>query len=150
LLNEGNDMTKRRFPENLAEQEPFVTDAEVTEEINILGDGDFEYQSLLSIIKELNSRKEVTGYILKSATKATVDLDDPTKIIDYAMLTSQAFESAEAMASTLSLGEIRTVLIEGKDVKTLCVKLAENKLSIFMQKEANDNQILQEILPQTD
>lgn len=138
---------KKNLTENLVAQETIITDAGLDHDDTVPDDQELEFESLLSVIQEINQRKEVIGYIVKSNTKATVDLDDPRKIIDYAALTSQTFESAEQLSSELNLGGLKTVLIEGKDIKTLCVNMGENKISVFMQKEANDKQILQEILP---
>jgi predicted regulator of Ras-like GTPase activity (Roadblock/LC7/MglB family) len=138
---------KKNLTENLVAQETIITDSGLHHDDTVPDDQELEFESLLSVIQEINQRKEVIGYIVKSNTKATVDLDDPRKIIDYAALTSQTFESAEQLSSELNLGGLKTVLIEGKDIKTLCVNMGENKISVFMQKEANDKQILQEILP---
>ena len=41
------------------------------------------------------------------------------------------------MAKQFNLGETESVLVEGKDIKMLCMSLGENRISVFMDKSAN-------------
>ncbi len=109
---------------------------------------DPEYASLLDRVQEIRKNSDVVGYILKGDSKATVDLDDPSKIIDYAMLSSQAFESAVTITSTFNLGTAESVLVEGKTTKVLCVDLGQNKISLFMDKTADHAEFLNLFAPQ--
>jgi predicted regulator of Ras-like GTPase activity (Roadblock/LC7/MglB family) len=109
-----------------------------------------EYEYLLDAVQEIRKNPDVVGYILKSESKATVDLNDPAKIIEYAMLSSQAFETADTLASTFSVGETENILIEGKDLKVLCLSLGSNKISIFMEKGTDHTDILKVLAPQPE
>ena len=109
---------------------------------------DPDYSELLSAAQEIRKREDVLGYILRGDSKATVDLSDPEKITEYALLSSQAFESSGALALTFQLGAMENVLVEGKDLKVLCVDLGQNKISIFMQKEADHEDLLRTFTPQ--
>lgn len=108
------------------------------------------YVSLVEAVQEIRKNQNIIGYIAKSDEKATVDLDDSAKIVDYAMLTSQAFESSETLSESFSLGDIKKVVMEGKDIKVLCINLGQNKLSIFMEKNEDHANILETLLSQSE
>jgi hypothetical protein len=130
-----------------------ATNAPETEEINEAAlspveTEDPDYDNLLGAAQEIRKRSDVLGYILRGDSKATVDLGDPAKIIEYAMLSSQAFECSEALAQTFQLGVTENVLVEGKDLKVLCIDHGQNKISIFMQKETDHADLLKTFTPQ--
>jgi len=61
------------------------------------------------IKQNINSIKEkegVIGYILRNSKSASIDLKDPSKVIDYAILSSSAFETSEELSSILDLGQV--------------------------------------------
>jgi predicted regulator of Ras-like GTPase activity (Roadblock/LC7/MglB family) len=132
---------KRSMSETVMEEESVVISAVETQETPKNTDADWEenseYEELLTVAKEIRRNDKVLGYILKSESKATVDLNEPAKIVEHAMLSSQAFESSEAIAGSLDLGEVETAIVEGKDAKVLCLSLGENKVSLFLKKEAD-------------
>jgi predicted regulator of Ras-like GTPase activity (Roadblock/LC7/MglB family) len=137
---------KRNINETAVEEESIIMGTEVSPEIVTSDNDNQEYEVLLEAVQKLRRSKDIEGYLLKSETKATVDLNDSTKIIEYAMLTSQAFESAETLSSSLNIGSIETVLIEGETIKTLCINQGQNKLGVFMKKGTDDEDILETFL----
>ncbi len=132
---------KRSMSETVAEAESVVISAVETQEAptNTAPEQEenSEYEELLAVAKEIRRNDKVLGYILKSESKATVDLNEPAKIVEHAMLSSQAFESSQAIAGSLDRGEVETAVVEGKDAKVLCLSLGENKVSLFLKKEAD-------------
>jgi predicted regulator of Ras-like GTPase activity (Roadblock/LC7/MglB family) len=134
---------KRNINEATVEEESIIMGTEVAPEIDTSDGETEEYEVLLEAVQKLRKSKDIEGYLLKSETKATVDLNDSTKIIEYAMFASQAFESAETLSSSLNIGNIETVLIEGENFKTLCINQGQNKLGIFMKKSTDDEDILE-------
>jgi predicted regulator of Ras-like GTPase activity (Roadblock/LC7/MglB family) len=139
---------KRNINETTLEEEAIIIGTEISPEITTPDNQNPEYEIILAAVQELRKSKDIEGYILKGETKATVDLNDSAKIIEYAMLTSQAFESSAALSSSFDVGNIETVVIEGKNIKTLCINKEQNKLSIFMKKNTDDEEILETIKPQ--
>jgi predicted regulator of Ras-like GTPase activity (Roadblock/LC7/MglB family) len=132
---------KRNMSETVTEAESVVISAVETQETPTNTDAEqeenSEYEELLAVAQEIRRSDKVLGYILKSEYKATVDLNEPAKIVEHAMLSSQAFESSQAIAESLDLGEVETAIVEGKDAKVLCLSLGENKVSLFLKKEAD-------------
>jgi len=108
---------------------------------------DLRYESLLASAQEIRKNEKVLGYILRGESKATVDLNEPARIIDYAMLASQTIESSETMAKSFNLDKVKSVIIEGNAGKIICAILGQNKLSVFMEKTADANWLLDIILP---
>jgi predicted regulator of Ras-like GTPase activity (Roadblock/LC7/MglB family) len=106
---------------------------------------DDEFTTLSETLKEIRKIKGVQGYILRGTTSATIDLKEPEKIVEYAILSSQALDSSREISEQFKLGETESILIQGKDIKTLSLLIGENKVSIFMEKDADDADILNRI-----
>jgi len=85
------------------------------------------------------------GYILREAKSATIDLKDPTKIMDYALLSFSALEAGEKLSSIFDLGELKTIVVEGKDLKFLNLYKNGKKVSVFMEKNVDHNQIFKQL-----
>lgn len=79
-------------------------------------------------------------------TEAIIDLTEQDKIIEYAILSSQISESSSEMAKQFNLANIKSVFVEGKSVKVLCMSISENKISVFMEKTATHAWIIKRIL----
>jgi len=124
---------KRSFQEVEAVAEPVATE-EVTSMSN-----------LRASLEEIKTYDDVIGYILRNATTAAIDLKDPTKIIDYAILSSSALDAAEELSKLFDLGKVKDIAVEGKDVKVLSLTVGENKISIFLEKDADYEKVLRKL-----
>jgi predicted regulator of Ras-like GTPase activity (Roadblock/LC7/MglB family) len=97
-------------------------------------------------IDKVKTKEGIIGYILRNSTSASIDLKDPTKIIDYAVLSSSALEASEELSETFKLGEVKHVLVEGNNVKLLSFTVEDNKVSVFMEKDVDHNRVHKELL----
>ncbi len=142
-------MKKREFGESVMADEVVVTSSgpSTTEEAPQEPQVESAYERVLASAEEIRKNEDVLGYILRGEAKATVDLVEPAKIVDYAILSSQLFESAGIMAESLGLGGIQNTLSVGKDAKVLCMVLGENLLSIFVKKAAPHDWLLKIFAP---
>jgi predicted regulator of Ras-like GTPase activity (Roadblock/LC7/MglB family) len=104
------------------------------------------FASLSASLAEIRKLKGVIGYILRSNTSAIIDLAAPDKIIEYAFLSSQMHDSSQEITKQFNLGETESILVEGKNVKVLCMTIGENKISVFMEKSATHAWIIKRIL----
>jgi predicted regulator of Ras-like GTPase activity (Roadblock/LC7/MglB family) len=104
------------------------------------------FASLSASLAEIRKLKGVIGYILRSNTSAIIDLAAPDKIIEYAFLSSQMHDSSQEITKQFNLGETESILVEGKNVKVLCMSIGENKISVFMEKSATHAWIIKRIL----
>ena len=111
-----------------------------------VGDDDSVFANLSASLAEIRKLKGVNGYILRSNTSAIIDLNEQDKIIEYAILSSQISESSDEMAKQFGLANIESVLVEGKSVKVLCMSIGENRISIFMERDATHAWIIKRIL----
>ena len=100
---------------------------------------------LRTSLEKIKTYEDVIGYILRNSTSATIDLKDPTKIIDYALLSSSAFDAIEVLFEEFQLGDLKNIIIEGKEAKMLSLIVDKNKTSVFMQKGADWKEILEKI-----
>lgn len=105
------------------------------------------FTDLSKNLAEIRKAEGVVGYILRSATAATIDLKEPEKLIEYAILSSQVLDSSQEISELFELGDVESTLIEGKEIKVLCMVIGENKISIFMEKNADHADILKRVSP---
>jgi predicted regulator of Ras-like GTPase activity (Roadblock/LC7/MglB family) len=124
---------KRSLEEATALAEPIVTE----EAIHV--------NDLRANLEEIKTWDGTIGYILRNSTSAVIDLKDPTKIIDYAILSSSALEANEKLSKLFNLGEIKNNVIEGKDIKVISLIVEENKISIFLEKAADHEKVLRKL-----
>jgi predicted regulator of Ras-like GTPase activity (Roadblock/LC7/MglB family) len=96
-------------------------------------------------LEEIKQSDGVIGFILRNTTSAAIDLKDPTKVIDYAILSSSAFEASEQLSGLFDLGKIKNIIVEGKKAKTLHLSVDENNISIFMEKNVDAKKILEKM-----
>jgi len=100
---------------------------------------------LRACLEEIKAYKGVIGYILRSSASATIDLKDPTKLIDYAVLSSSALDASEEFSELFKLGKIKNIIVEGKNVKKLSLTIDEKRISVFMEKNADCEKILKRL-----
>ncbi len=104
------------------------------------------FENLAAGLTEIRKLKGVIGYILRNQTSAIVDVSEQEKIPPYALLSNQIRESSMEMAKLLNLGELKSVLIEGKNIKVVCMGVGENAISIFLEKGAPHSWIVKRML----
>jgi len=127
---------KKKVPQvETTEQVEWAPKAEVKEQV----------ADLRTVLDRIKAREGVIGYILRASTSAAVDIKDPSKIIDYALLSASALEAAQSLSEAFGLGEISNVVVEGKDLKILLVTVGEHRISVFMEKNVDHNSIYKEI-----
>jgi len=127
-------MTRKKNIQEIATITEPVTIEETTSE-----------NSLRRNLEEIKTYDGVIGYILRNSTSAAIDLKDPTKIIDYAILSSSAFDASKELSELFELGNAKNILVEGKDAKALSVVIGENKISVFMNKSADHKKVLKRL-----
>jgi predicted regulator of Ras-like GTPase activity (Roadblock/LC7/MglB family) len=110
-----------------------------------VGASDSVFSSLAVSLVGIRELKGVLGYILRSNSSAIIDLTDQEKIAQYAILSSQLYESSFEIAKQFSMANIESVLAEGKSVKALCMSIGENRIGVFMEKAANHTWIMKRI-----
>ena len=104
------------------------------------------FASLGASLAEIRKLKGVIGYIMRGNTSAMLDLAERDKTSQYALLSYQISESCPEIAKQLSVAEVESVLVEGRSLKVLFMKIGENKISVFMEKDASHVWIIKRIL----
>ncbi|MEM3641751.1 MAG: hypothetical protein QXH37_07525 [Candidatus Bathyarchaeia archaeon] len=100
---------------------------------------------LRASLEEVKGYEGVIGYILRNSTSAAIDLKDPSKLIEYAILSSSAIDASEELSKLFDLGDVKNILVDGKDVKAISFTVNDNKISVFMEKNANLEKILKKL-----
>jgi len=104
-----------------------------------------EAEILQEKLQDIKKQEGIIGYILRGSKSASIDLNDPKKIIEYAMLSSTAFDVGINMSEALQLGELETLLLESEETKLLSMNINDQRLSIFMEKSVNHDKIYKEL-----
>lgn len=111
-----------------------------------LGDEESAFAKLAASLAEIRKLKGVNGFILRNNTSALVDLAQSDMVSEYAILSSQIHESCEEMVKIYDISPIDSIVVEGKNIKILCVFYNSNTIDIFMQKSADHDWITKRIL----
>ena len=117
----------------------------IPEEASFLAEKDKETEMLKTKLESIKDMPEVIGYILRNSRSATIDAKDPTKIIDYAMLSAATIETAEKLVKIFQLGEAKKTVLEGNTAKLLSLSIGENSISVFMEKNAKEDKIFRNL-----
>ena len=124
---------KRSFQEVAAAAEPVTVE------------GNISLNNLRANLDEIKTYDGVIGYILRNSTSAAIELKDPTKLIDYAIISSSALDAGEELSKLFDLGAVKDIVVEGKGVKVLSLTIGENRISIFLEKDADCEKILRKL-----
>ena len=92
-------------------------------------------------LQEIKDQEGIIGYILRSKKSASIDLKDPTKIIDYAVLSSTAFDVGHNITEALQMGEVDTIVVESEETKLLSMNINNHRLSLFMEKSVDHDKL---------
>jgi predicted regulator of Ras-like GTPase activity (Roadblock/LC7/MglB family) len=114
--------------------------------VTIALDEDHDFTGLRSSLIEINKVEGVKGYILRNTTSAVIDLQDPAKLMDYALLSSRATDACQEISELFKL-EVTKTVIEGADLKVLSMIIGKNRLSVFMEKNVDHIDIFRRISP---
>jgi predicted regulator of Ras-like GTPase activity (Roadblock/LC7/MglB family) len=114
--------------------------------VTITLDKDPDFADLRSILIEISNVEGVRGFILRNSTSAVIDLQNPTKLGDYALLSSQATDACQEISDLFKL-EVTKTVIEGADLKVLSMIIGKNRLSVFMEKNVDHTDISRRISP---
>jgi predicted regulator of Ras-like GTPase activity (Roadblock/LC7/MglB family) len=117
------------------------------DELDTNTEEDETFKTLADKLAKIRKKPGVIGYIIRNTTTANIDLNEPEKIVDYAIFSSQALDSSQEISKQYELDAVTSVLIEGKQAKALCMNIEGNKISIFMEKDADHASILERISP---
>lgn len=96
-------------------------------------------------LENIKGKEGIVGYILRNSKFVSVNIDDSTKIMDYAMLSSESLETGEITSEIFELGSINSIIVEGNDVKVLSLVVGDQRLSVFMDKKVDHNKIAKEL-----
>ncbi|MBC7130256.1 roadblock/LC7 domain-containing protein [Candidatus Bathyarchaeota archaeon] len=102
-------------------------------------------KKIKGILDELKSYDGIIGYIIKNGNTAKIDLKDPSRLIDYVILSNSIKDAAEELAKTFNLGSIKYAVIEGKKAKIIAKTIGKNELNIFVEKTAKVDTIIDKL-----
>ena len=96
-------------------------------------------------LQDIKDQEGIIGYILRDSKSASIDLKDPTKIIDYAVLSTTTFDAASNIAEALQIGEVEKIIVESEETKVMAMNTKNRRLSIFMDKSVDHNKLCESL-----
>jgi len=96
-------------------------------------------------LQSIKGQEGIIGYILRGSNSASIDLKDPTKIIDYAVLSATAFEAGQDMSTMFEIGEVDSIIMEGENAKVMYMMVNGHRLSIFMENNVDHNKLCEDL-----
>ncbi len=96
-------------------------------------------------LQEIKDQEGIIGYILRSSKSASIELKDPTKIIEYAILSSTAFDVGHDITEALQMGEVDTIVVESEETKLLSMNINNHRLSLFMEKSVDHDKLYKKL-----
>lgn len=96
-------------------------------------------------LEEIKKLQGVKGYISRDRTSAIVDLEDQTKMTEYALFSSLIFDVSRDLSETFNLGEVKDAIVDGADIRILSTNIDGNKVSIFVNKDVEYEKILAQL-----
>lgn len=115
-----------------------------TAEPTVIENATFE-STLRANLAEIRNYDGIVGYILKNTNSASIDLKDPAKITDYAILSSTTFDSTEELSKLFNLKGIKDIIINGKNLKMISLTIEKNRISIFLENSSDSDRVLKRI-----
>jgi predicted regulator of Ras-like GTPase activity (Roadblock/LC7/MglB family) len=104
-----------------------------------------DVEALQEKLQSIKGREEIIGYILRGSNSASIDLKDPTKIVEYAILSTTAFEAGQGLSAMFEIGEVDSIITEGEETKILSKVVNNHRLSIFMKKNVDHNKLCKDL-----
>lgn len=102
-------------------------------------------ENLHANLKNIKTMEGIIGYILRDPKSASVDIKDPSKIIDYAILSSTMLDSGQNMTNVFELGRVDHIVLEGENVKVLSLTIGDHRISVFMNKKVDHNTVYKDL-----
>ncbi len=104
------------------------------------------FSELRSNLAEINKTRGVEGYILRNSTTAVIDLQKTEKLVEYALLMSETVECLQQLSDLFSLDATHAI-VEGKELKLICLVMGANTVGIFSKKNVDHDGIIKRISP---
>lgn len=96
-------------------------------------------------LHDIKKQDGMIGYILRGPETAAIDIKDPAKIIEYASLSSAAFEVSNDIAKNMETGEVYDMVVESEDTKVLCMIVKNHRVSVFMEKNVKHDKVCNDL-----
>ena len=104
-----------------------------------------EVEIVLEKLQGIKDQEGIMGYILRGSKSASIDLKDPTKLIEYAVLSSTAYDVSKNMTETLQTGELNNLVVESENTKFLSTSVNDHQVTIFMEKNVDHSKLFKNL-----
>jgi predicted regulator of Ras-like GTPase activity (Roadblock/LC7/MglB family) len=102
-------------------------------------------ETLQEKLQELKNQDGIIGYILRCSNSAAIDLKDPTKIIDYAVLSSAVLDIGCKMTENFQVGPVERVVVESEETTMLSMNTGNKLLTVFMEKAVDPYKVYSQL-----
>ena len=104
-------------------------------------DTSYDVEKMQKKLQEIKDQEGIIGYILRGTKSASIDIKDPIKIIDYAVLSSTVFDVGNDITESFQLGEVDTIVVESEETKLMSMDINNHRISLFMEKSVDHDKL---------
>jgi len=101
----------------------------------------YDVEKMQKKLQEIKDQEGIIGYILRGSKSASIDIKDPIKIIDYAVLSSTVFDVGNDITEAFQLGELDTIVVESEETKLVSMDINNHRISLFMEKNVDHDKL---------
>ena len=106
---------------------------------------DEEENKLQELLEKICQKEQVIGYIIKDSERAFVNLKDVESIHEFALLSSEIFESHKKLDEQFEIGNLKNAVVECRDLKMFCTQMADSQISLFAEKEFDETKVIKDL-----
>lgn len=101
-------------------------------------------KTIRDLLEEIKAQENVIGYAIRNGA-TSIDLKDPSKLLEFAILSSASIDAGAELSTLFNIGEIKHITVIGKKVKIVSLILNGNKISLFLERNANSEEIIENL-----
>lgn len=101
-------------------------------------------KTIRDLLEEIKAQENVIGYAIRNGA-TNIDLKDPTKLLEFAILSSASIDAGEELSTLFNVGQIKHITVIGKNVKIVSLILDGNKISLFLERNTNPEEIIEKL-----
>ena len=105
-----------------------------------------DFENLHCMVKKTREENGIFGFILKGSARAIVDMDNPEESTKLAVLVSQLSDFSEKVLNIKDEGATRSAVLEGREVKVLCLTIRGKQIGVLMEKSKDEREVLAGLL----
>jgi hypothetical protein len=103
------------------------------------------FKNLQPILAEIRQHNKLIGFTVKNSTHASAVMDEPIDLHQLSLLADQIFRFSAKLLNACDQTSMKSAVLEGSEMRILCLNICGNQVSFFMDKIVDSNRILEKL-----